>query len=123
MLFNPFDETTDREDTELIDPEFGLELKELITARASSDSDDGSQNWLLWLVFSVALISVVGGGVAYMIMRQRKKKMQLQKALAEGKVSMKEADEPHTDEGSPDKQQVEMQRLGQSHRQLMGSDR
>ena len=42
MLFNPFDETTDREDTELIDPEFGLELKELITARASSDSDDGS---------------------------------------------------------------------------------
>ena len=53
--------------------------------------------------------------------------MQLQKALAEGKVSLKGPNEPATDEDSPDKL-IEMQgnsssSQGQSHRRLMEQDR
>ena len=121
-LFNPY-AGEDRENAEPIAPTFGLKLTQLITTRESAGSDDGDTNWLIWLVFSVALISVAGGGVVYFVMRQRKKKMQLQKALAEGKVSLKEANEPATDEDSPDKQQVEMQNRGESHRHLMDFER
>lgn len=64
---------------------------------------------MLWLGFTVALVAVVSIGLGYYVMRQRKKKMQLQQALAEGRVTLKEADEAATDEDSPDKASHEQQ--------------
>ena len=42
---------------------------------------------------------IVGGfATIYCVMRQRKKKMQLQQALAEGKITMKELEEQELEE-------------------------
>ena len=111
-LFNPLEGKQPEELTEPIPPSFGLDLKSLITPKSGSALDNSGEDdgdiWL-WLSFVIALIAVGGVGLGYYIMRIRKKKMQLQKALAEGKVSLKGPnDQPATDEDSPDKL-IEMQ--------------
>ena len=112
--------------TELIQPKLGLVLRtDLITVKQSvrdKESEDDGSSMLLWIIFVVALITVVGFATLYYVMKKQMLKRKLQKALAEGKVSMKGPDEPNTDEdASPDKN-IEMgdqsgRSYGQSQRQ------
>ena len=57
---------------------------------------------ILWVCFALAVILVGAMGIMYCVMRSRKRKMQLQQAIAEGKVSIKSYDEDGADgrEGS-----------------------
>ena len=70
-----------------------------------SKKDDGAV--LLWVCFIIAFLILGSMGVMYWVMRCRKNKLLKAKALAEGKISLKEIDE---DDGDPDKE-IEMHNM------------
>ena len=98
-----------------IAPQFALDdsgtLKSVKT-KVEEDTSNPLSGWL-WTGFSLALVVTIVAGIVYYYMRQRIKKLQLQQAVAEGKVSLREKDDEGTDnEGAPDKQGgVEMGRM------------
>ena len=56
------------------------------------------------IAFLIALVTIGGLGIAYYILRQRKKNKQLERAVAEGKVTLRPMDElTDGNEDSPDK--------------------
>jgi len=57
---------------------------------------------LLWVGFLIALVLVASIFLMYYIMQRRRKNMQLQKALAEGRVSMKNLKEPGSEDDDDD---------------------
>ena len=83
----------------LIDPEFVLELGgSLKTKSKRGDSDDGdATSILIWLGFTVAVLALVVIGIIYCVMRRRRKRMMLARAIAEGKVTMKYEEERLTE--------------------------
>mmetsp|Transcript_904 Transcript_904/g.1242 ORF Transcript_904/g.1242 Transcript_904/m.1242 type:complete len:155 (+) Transcript_904:458-922(+) len=83
----------------LIKPEFVLNETGALRSKrdfgANHKSDD--QAILLWVCFVLALLIVGVMAAIYCVMQYRKRKMQLQQALAEGKVSIKKWAEEGTE--------------------------
>ena len=48
---------------------------------------------LLWICFGIAFVILSSMAIMYCVMKYRKRKMALAKAIAEGKVSLKELNE------------------------------
>lgn len=90
------------------------------------EEEDGVLRILIMVFFIIAFIVVCGLFITYYVMMQRKKTMQLQKAIASGKVTLRDSEDDDLTDGlgiSPDKQ-VEMQdrrsqRNNESHRQMI----
>ena len=98
-----------------IPPQFALDdtgtLKS-VKAKVEEDTGNPLSGWL-WTGFSLALVITIIAFIVYYYMRQRIKRLQLQQAVAEGKVSLREKDDEGTEnEDAPDKQGgVEMGRM------------
>lgn len=89
----------------MIQPEFTIELDDVIYTGRHRGVDKMDDNAIIsWVFFGLAVLILGAMAIMYWVMKCRKRKMQLQQALAEGKISLKELDEDDGDHDfdSPD---------------------
>lgn len=90
---------------DLIQPEFVLSKSgPLETKEEFKNKEEGSNivSLLLWIGFLIALLFVGSIFLMYYIKQRRQKNLQLQKAIAEGRVSMKNLKDPGTSDEDAD---------------------
>ena len=91
----------DKYPSDLIEPEFVVRY---VPLEVKTIEDTKKIDWWIWLIFAAAVVLISGLAITYWVLHRRKKKMQLQKAIAEGKVTMKDIEEMNTEENVPDKE-------------------
>ena len=99
--------------TDLIQPKWKLELNPIgigtVRSRYSTEKtvedDDDILDLILLIAFLIALVAFCAAAITYYVLRMIKKKKQLEKAIAEGTVTLRPIDDD-TDgnEESPEKQ-------------------
>jgi len=87
--------------TDLIEPEFVVRY---VPLEVKKTDETQTIDWWVWLVFAGAVVLISGLAIFYFVLHQRKKKLQLCQAIAEGKVTMKDIEEMNTEENVPDKE-------------------